>query len=910
MAHFFTNYRFGFSKNSMSSRFRLIATIKQNLKSTSIAYPGAESNSSHAMACFSLIKMMVAVITALMIVVGCQTSSDSNSSSSGLESGDSITLDTYDGGTVNGTLVDQDGDNSMDGVDLDNDTDSLEFVFLQSDSTTSNRNVSTSTSASTTYAVDVTEDNEVDFYLRILDETTGRAELNTSENGSGTVLTITKDDDGNISGIDTDGDGEPDLTGTVVSYSSDKEIIAFSFTADSNSALSSDAAATISGTNITLTVPYGTDLTSLIADFTTTGETVTVSGTVQTSGTTENNFSDAVTYTVTAADNTTQDYTVSVSWAANTAKAITDFSFNATDNDGVSVDLEGVIDEENGTISVDLSYLVEDSSLIATFSTTGESVTVDGSTQISGISANDFSGAVIYTVTAADGESTDYIVTATQISMSHRAYLKAPNTSDEDQFGYRVALSGDTLAVGVYKEASSTTEIIHGSDLSTTNDDGVESGAVHVYRRTGSTWALEAYLKAPNTSTGDQFGYALDIEGDTIVVGARYEESNTTSIIHGSDLSDANDLGTLNGAAYVFTRSGSTWSLEAYLKAPNGNEEHLFGSSVAISGDTIVVGAPDEMSETTSIIHGSDLSATNNDGDQIGAAYVFTRTGSTWSHEAYLKAPNDAQGCFGTQVAISGDTIVASSPNENGDSSTIIHGSNLSAASMGGADNGAVYVFTRSGSTWSHEAYLKAPNNSDQDYFGSALAIDSDTVAVGSMGEDSAYSSIIHGSDLSDADSAGTSSNSGAVYIFTRSDSTWSHEAYLKAPNNSSSDYFSNRSLSLDEDRLLVRAASEDGSTSSIIYGSDVSDTNNDGNMNGAAYLFSRNGSTWSHTAYLKSPNNGNLDDFSVSVALDADTIAISASGEDSNSTDIIHGSDLSEANDDGSNNGAVYIFR
>ncbi|HPC42351.1 MAG TPA: FG-GAP repeat protein, partial [Spirochaetota bacterium] len=88
--------------------------------------------------------------------------------------------------------------------------------------------------------------------------------------------------------------------------------------------------------------------------------------------------------------------------------------------------------------------------------------------------------------------------------------------------------------------------------------------------------------------------------------------------------------------------TGSTWSHQAYLKAPNNSNDDYFGSSVAISGDTIAVGAPGEASTTTSIINGSDLSSTNNAGNNNGAVYVFTRSGSTWSHQAYLKAPNNS----------------------------------------------------------------------------------------------------------------------------------------------------------------------------------------------------------------------------------------------------------------------------
>ncbi|HNW28676.1 MAG TPA: FG-GAP repeat protein, partial [Spirochaetota bacterium] len=143
-------------------------------------------------------------------------------------------------------------------------------------------------------------------------------------------------------------------------------------------------------------------------------------------------------------------------------------------------------------------------------------------------------------------------------------------------------------------------------------------------------WSHQAYLKAPNNTDNDQFGFSVAIYGDTIAVGAPYEDSDTTAIIHGSDLSGTNDSGNANGAVYVFTLSGGTWTHQAYLKAPNnggagvGNGDNI-GSSVAIYGGTIAVGASNEASTTTDIIHGSNPSGTNDSGSQNGAVYVFTR---------------------------------------------------------------------------------------------------------------------------------------------------------------------------------------------------------------------------------------------------------------------------------------------
>ena len=167
----------------------------------------------------------------------------------------------------------------------------------------------------------------------------------------------------------------------------------------------------------------------------------------------------------------------------------------------------------------------------------------------------------------------------------------------------------------------------------------------------------EAYLKAPNAETSDAAGWAVAIDGDTIVVGAPFEDSSQTSITNGTTASSDNSASSA-GAAYVFARSGSTWSQQAYLKAPNAGAGDRFGVSVAISGDTIVVGARDEDSSQTSITNGTTASS-DNSASGSGATYVFNRSGTTWSHKAYLKAPNGEAGdSFGQSVAIDGDTIV------------------------------------------------------------------------------------------------------------------------------------------------------------------------------------------------------------------------------------------------------------
>nr|WP_315474141.1 FG-GAP repeat protein [uncultured Rhodoferax sp.] len=212
----------------------------------------------------------------------------------------------------------------------------------------------------------------------------------------------------------------------------------------------------------------------------------------------------------------------------------------------------------------------------------------------------------------------------------------------------------------------------------------------------------------------------------------------------------------------MFVRSGSSWSQQAYLKAPNAEAIDEFSTSVAISGDTIVIGAARESSSQTTITNGSTASA-DNSASTAGAAYVFVRSGTSWSQQAYLKAPNaETEDRFGTSVAISGDTIVVGAETEGSNQATITNGSTAS------ADNstlyaGAAYVFVRSGSSWSQQAYLKASNVGVDDRFGINVAVSSDTVVVGAYQEDSNQTTITNGSSASSDNSA---IEAGAAYVF------------------------------------------------------------------------------------------------------------------------------------------------
>ena len=392
------------------------------------------------------------------------------------------------------------------------------------------------------------------------------------------------------------------------------------------------------------------------------------------------------------------------------------------------------------------------------------------------------------------------------------------------------------------------------------------------------------YGKASNTGAGDQFGWSMSLSGDTLAVGAPYESSNATGVGGNQN----NTMATGSGAVYVFARTGTVWAQQAYIKASNTGANDQFGYSVSLAGDTLAVGAPLEDSNATGI----DGNGANNTATDSGAAYVFTRTGTTWAQQAYVKASNTGMmDYFGYSVSLSGNTLAVGA-----------YGESSNATGIGGnqADNtssfaGAAYVFTRSGTTWTQQAYIKASNTDSVDYFGYSVSLSGDTLAVGASFEDS------NATGVGGAQGDNTLADSGAVYVFSRSGTTWTQQAYLKASNTGASDYFG-FSVSLSGDMLAVGAYGEDSNATGI--GGDGS--NNSIGGSGAAYLFTRNGTTWSQRAYIKASNPGNNDYFGYGLSLSAGTLAVGAYGEASNATGFLG----DQSNNTLASSGAVYLFQ
>jgi hypothetical protein len=310
--------------------------------------------------------------------------------------------------------------------------------------------------------------------------------------------------------------------------------------------------------------------------------------------------------------------------------------------------------------------------------------------------------------------------------------LKSPDPGDLYRFGWDVDVSRNTVVVTELDDES-------GDPDDPTDESVPSSGAVHVFvRDEDDSWSRQAYLKAAHPDTGDDFGASAAVHGNTIVVGAP-GESSAAGGIDGDQTNNERDEA---GAAYVFGRHDSTWSSQAYLKAPEPRPGDAFGKNVDVDGDTVVVTAQGESSE----------------GHGAGAGYVFVREGGSWGQQAHLKASNASRDdSFGSAVALSGDRIVVGAYGESNESTGLNGNQNQ------GGDSflvGAAYAFQRSGTTWTQTDYIKATNAGHHDSFGWSSGVSADTVIVGAP-EEASRATGVNGNQNDDL-----AADSGAAYVY------------------------------------------------------------------------------------------------------------------------------------------------
>ncbi len=274
------------------------------------------------------------------------------------------------------------------------------------------------------------------------------------------------------------------------------------------------------------------------------------------------------------------------------------------------------------------------------------------------------------------------------------AKLTASDRALGDRFGTSVAVSGDTVVIGAHRD----------------DDNGTDSGSAYVFAKVAGVWTQTVKLAAEEGATGDSFGRSVAVSGDTVVIGA-----------NGDD-----DLGYGSGSAYVFERFGGVWTQTGRIAAADGAGGDSFGGSVAVSGNTVVIGASGD--------------------DDRGSAYVFEKVGGAWTQTAKLTAADRGRDSFGKSVAISGNTAVIGAYRDD-------DGCSLGITPC---DSGSAYVFKKLAGVWTQTAKLTASDGARFDYFGRSVALSGDTAVTGAHRDD-------------DACPGDLNCDSGSAYVFALS---------------------------------------------------------------------------------------------------------------------------------------------
>ena len=390
---------------------------------------------------------------------------------------------------------------------------------------------------------------------------------------------------------------------------------------------------------------------------------------------------------------------------------------------------------------------------------------------------------------AIDDTGAKYPVTIDPTFGDKQFHLKAIDGTASDNFGISVAISGDTAVVGAFED----------------DEGGGHQGSAYVFVRSGTMWIQQQkLLQDDDASAGDRFGVAVAISGDTIVVGAQGVDFDNAGGGVDADM----------GAAYVYTRTGSTWSLPPQILIPSdGRAGMAFGHSVAISGDTIVVGINSAAAE----------------------AYVFVRSGGVWSPQTVLTGDNPVnQGGFGGTVAISGNTAMV-------------------AGNDGVTARGAVFFFVRNNASWNLQQKVLADDHVAGDVFGfESIAISGETAIVG----------YHHSSP-----NAGLRHSRQGAYVYVRNAGNWFQQDLLTPGKALPTSGFINRpAVAISGDTAIVGFSHDDP----------------DGKpARGSAHVYLRTGDAWRYFEKLIAGDGAENDEFGFAVALSGDNAVIGAHFDD-----------------------------
>jgi hypothetical protein len=431
----------------------------------------------------------------------------------------------------------------------------------------------------------------------------------------------------------------------------------------------------------------------------------------------------------------------------------------------------------------------------------------DGSAWTSGLLALGDTPVSI-TLTSQYGVSNKYALLV-QRNGGQEAYIKAANANAADNFGFGVAIDGDTLVAGAPKEDGAALAA-NGTPSSSSVTD---SGAAYTFTRSGTQWVQEAYLKPQAPVAAEYFGNSVALVGELLAVGAM-----------GNDPIERSTSVTRDGAVYLFARSAGAWTQSARLIADDQAGGNSFGFSVVLTPDLLFVGAPYESASAT----------------RSGAVYVFGRDSNGWHQKAKLKAARPIAGaCFGSGLSFDADTLVVGS---------FMDGSKALNA-------GSAYVFVRAGDQWQEQQKLEATTPAARDTFGWSSAIHRDTIVVGAP----AWGHLLL-------------TPPGKAYVFQRAGQRWEQKSVLQATLPRDSDYFSS-TLHLSATALVLGANGDNSGSAGFQANYD----DNSAAYSGAIYVYARKELDFALTTYIKASRPAASASFGVALSVSGDTIAAGA---------------------------------
>lgn len=369
----------------------------------------------------------------------------------------------------------------------------------------------------------------------------------------------------------------------------------------------------------------------------------------------------------------------------------------------------------------------------------GYDVAIDGNTALVGAFKADIDGVI--------DAGAAYVYVLGDNGWQKQAKLFAEPAFADDTLGGKVALKNNVAILGVMLR----------------DDKGKDSGAVVSFEREVNVWKQRQIFTAPDAKPGDAFGQSIALTKNHLIIGAPRNDA----------------LGNDAGAAYIYKRENDTWRYQTKITASDGVAGDLFGISVAIDGNTILVGADlhDEKAENA------------------GAVYVYVLEENKWKQEAKLMASDGGKtDIFGVRVALSENTALVSARRDDTEEL--------------GIDAGSAYIFVRDGSTWTQQVKLTSPDGQADDRFGRGVALSGDTAIISAMNHDA------------------NGSNPGAMYVYKKSSGGWRYTSKFVATNSMPDDKFG-WNVGLSNDVAIIATPNHDakGQESGAVFIQDLNYT-------------------------------------------------------------------------------------